>query len=113
MTTCPSIPVITPLEERAVLRFEFDHVFHQRCQARAHQLRATQPDDAIAKRLQDAMRELQAADELVHDDESIVRAARFLGLDLMGIPYHLASVPEQEGLKAAVRHIMGLVENPL
>ena len=51
--------------------------------------------------------------ELIHDDEAIVRGACFLGLDLMGIPYVLASVPEQEGLKAAVRHIMVLVGNPL
>lgn len=113
MTTCPSIPVITPLEERAIRRFEFGCVFNQRCQAKAHQLKATQPDDAIDKRLQDAMRELQTADELILDDEAIVRGACFLGLDLMGIPYVLASVPEQEGLKAAVRHIMVLVENPL
>ncbi|GAA4033068.1 hypothetical protein GCM10023063_15600 [Arthrobacter methylotrophus] len=113
MTTRPVITALTPLEERAILRFEFDQVFHQRCQAKAHQLTTTQPDDPIAKRLQDAMRELQTADEQIHDEEAIVRAANFLGLDLMGIPYVMASVPEKEGLKAAVRRILALVENPL
>lgn len=113
MTSSPAIPEITPLEDRAIRRFEFDRVFHERCQAKAHQLKVTQPDDDLSKRLQDAMRELQGADEAVHDDASIVRGARYLGNELMGIPYALASVPEQEALKTAVRNILGHVQSQL
>jgi hypothetical protein len=109
----PVIPEITPLEDRAIRRFEFDRVFHERCRAKAHQLKTTQPGDDLSKRLQDAMRELQGVDEAVHDDASIVRGARYLGNELMGIPYALASVPEQEALKTAVRNILGHVESQL
>jgi len=109
----PVIPEITPLEDRAIRRFEFDLVFHERCRAKAHQLKRTQPDDDLGKRLQDAMRELQEADEQIHSDASIVRGARYLGNELMGMPYALASVQEQEALKTAVRNILGHVESPL
>jgi len=113
MPAIPAIPEITPLEDRAIRRFEFDLVFHERCRAKAHDLKETQPDDSLGKRLQDAMRELQGADEAIYDDAAVVRGARYLGNELMGIPYSLASVPEQEGLKSAVRHILILVENEL
>jgi hypothetical protein len=113
MTSHPAVPEITPLENRAILRFEFDRVFHERCRAKAHQLKDTQPDDNLGKRLQDAMRELQAADEAIHDDASIVRGARYLGNELMGIPYAMASAAEQEALKAAVRLLLVHVETQL
>jgi hypothetical protein len=113
MTSSPAIPEITPLEDRAIRRFEFDRVFHERCRAKAHQLKATHPDADLDKRLQDAMRELQEADEAIHDDASIVRGARYLGNELMGIPYAVASVPEQEALKTAIRNILGHVESQL
>ena len=109
MTTNPEIPAITPLEERAILRFEHDREFHLRCYAKAKQLEVTQPDDDLGKRLQDAMRALQEADEVVHDDASIVRGARYLGGELLGLRYDLATVPQQEGLKAGVRRLLAAV----
>lgn len=116
MTTNPALPEITPLEDRAIRRFEFDRQFHLRCYARAKQLegirQVTDPLDYredLTRRLQDAMRELQAEDEAVHDDESIVRGARYLGNELMGMPYAMASVAEQEALKAAARRFLAAV----
>lgn len=116
MTANPALPEITPLEDRAVRRFEFDRQFHLRCYARAKQLEGIRQEadpvdytEDLTRRLQDAMRELQAEDEAVHDDESIVRGARYLGNELMGMPYAMASVPEQEGLKAAARRFLAAV----
>lgn len=110
MTTNPAIPEITPLEDRAIRRFE---LFHIRCYAKAKQLEQTQPDDDLGKRLQDAMRALQEADETFHDDASIVRGARYIGLNLIGTPYDLATAAEQEGLKAAARQVLAAVEGSL
>lgn len=113
-----NLPEATPLEERAVRRFEYDRQFHLRCYARAKQVegirQATEPlayPADLARRLQDAMRELQAEDEALHDDESIVRGARYIGNELLGILYETATVPEQEGLKAAARRVLAAVEN--
>ncbi len=113
-----SLPKATPLEEHTGRRFEYDRQFHLRCYARAKQLegirQATEPLDYptdLRRRLQDAMRELQAEDEAVHDDESIVRGARYIGNELLGILYETASIPEQEGLKAAARGVLAAVEN--
>jgi hypothetical protein len=117
MTTEPVIPEITPLEERAIRRFEHDRQFHVRCYARAKQLEGirqeTEPLDYagdLSRRLQDAMRELQTEDEAVHDDESIVRGARYIGNELLGILYQTAPIPQQEGLKAAARRVLAAVE---
>jgi hypothetical protein len=116
MTSSPALPEITPLEDRAIRRFEHDRQFHLRCYARAKQLEGIRQEtepldyrDDLARRLQDAMRELQAADEAVHDDESIVRGARYIGGELLGIVYATASVPEQEALKAAARRVLAAV----
>jgi hypothetical protein len=112
MTTNHDLPEITPLDDRAIRRFEHDRQFHVRCYARARRLeQTTQPDDDLSKRLQDAMRELQAEDEAVHDDESIVRGARYIGSELLGIHYATAPIPQQEGLKAATRRVLAAVEN--
>lgn len=105
-----NLPEITPLEDRAIRRFEYDRDFYTRCYAKANQLQETPPNDDLGKRLQDAMRELQTADETIHDDASIVRGARYIGGSLLGLPYDLASVPEQEGLKAAARQVLAAVE---
>ncbi|ACL42224.1 conserved hypothetical protein (plasmid) [Pseudarthrobacter chlorophenolicus A6] len=109
---------ITPLEERAVRRFEHDRQFHLRCYARAKQLEGIRQESEpldyagdLSRRLQDAMRELQAEDEAIHDDDSIVRGARYIGDELLGIFYATASVPEQEALKAATRRVLAAVEN--
>ncbi|HEX9227581.1 MAG TPA: hypothetical protein VF885_13135 [Arthrobacter sp.] len=107
------IPEITPLEDRAIRRFEHDRGFYERCYAKARELKEDRPDDALGKRLQDAMRALQEDDETVHDDASIVRAATYLGNDLMGIRYPIASVQEQEALKTAVRNILAMMDKPL
>jgi hypothetical protein len=116
MTSNPVLPEITPLEDRAIRRFEHDRQFHLRCYARAKQLEGIRQEnepldyrDDLTRRLHDAMRELQAADEKVHSDEAIVRGARYLGNELMGMPYAMASVPEQEGLKAGVRRLLAAV----
>jgi hypothetical protein len=117
MTSNPAIPAITPLEDRAIRRFEHDRQFHLRCYARAKQLEGIQqasepldyPSD-LARRLQQAMRELQAADEADHDDDAIVRGARYIGSELLGIHYTTASVPQQEALKAAARRVLAAVE---
>jgi hypothetical protein len=116
MTT--NLPEITPLEERAIRRFEHDRQFHLRCYSRAKQLEGirqeAEPLDYtgdLSRRLQDAMRELQAEDEAVHDDESIVRGARYIGSELLGIHYATAPIPQQEGLKAATRRVLAAVEN--
>ena len=109
MTPSPEIPEISPLEDRAIRRFEHDREFHLRCYAKAKQLEATQPDDDLGKRLQDAMRALQETAESLVSDEAIVRAARYLGANILGITYTLASIPEQEGLKAGVRRLLAAV----
>lgn len=109
MTANPEIPEISPLEDRAIRRFEHDREFHLRCYAKAKQLEATQPDDDLGKRLQDAMRALQETDESLVSDEAIVRGARYLGGNILGITYTLASIPEQEGLKAGVRRLLAAV----
>lgn len=117
MTTNPILPEITPLEDRAIRRFEHDRDFHLRCYVRAKQLEGLQAEETpadyssdLGNRLQHAMRELQVADELIHDDDSIVRGARYIGGSLLGLPYDLASVPEREGLKAAARRVLAAVE---
>lgn len=110
MTANPILPEITPLEDRAIRRFEHDRDFYLKCYVQAKKLEATQPDDYIDKRLRDAMRMLQEADEAIHDDASIVRGARYIGGSLLGLPYDLASAPEQEGLKAAARRVLAAVE---
>lgn len=107
----PLFPEITPLETRAIKRFEFDRDFFERCHAKAREMEAMNPGGELNTRLQNAMRDLQAADEEVHDDASIVRGARYLGGELMGLPYDLATVPEQEGLKAGVRRLLAAVGN--
>lgn len=109
MSANPEIPEITPLEDRAIRRFEHDREFHLRCYAKAKQLEATQPDDDLGKRLQDALRALQEADESLVSDEAVVRGARYLGWNILGITYSLATVPEQEGLKAGVRRLLAAV----
>lgn len=111
MTTNPVIPEITPLQERAIRRFEHDREFHIRCYTTAHALEATAHDAVtdLASRLRDAMTALQEADEKVHSDEAIVRGARYLGGELLGVPYDLATVPGQEGLKAGVRRLLAAV----
>lgn len=118
MTSNPTPPELTPLEARAIRRFEHDRQFHLRCYTRAKQLEGLRQESEsldyagdLSRRLQDAMRELQAEDELVHDDESIVRGARYIGHELLGIIYATASIPEQEGLKAAARRVLAAVEN--
>lgn len=115
--TDSTLPEITPLEDRAIRRFEHDREFYLRCYARAKQLegirQATEPLDYpadLSRRLQDAIRELQAEDEAVHDDASIVRGARYIGNELLGILYETAPVPQQEGLKAAARRVLAAVE---
>ncbi|MET4143862.1 hypothetical protein [Arthrobacter sp. UYCo732] len=116
MNTNPALPEITPLEERAVRRFEHDRDFHLRCYVRAKQLEGLLPEvpgdysSDLGIRLQHAMRELQTVDEAIHDDNAIVRGARYIGGSLLGLPYDLASVPEQEGLKAAARRVLAAVE---
>lgn len=110
MTSNPVAPEITPLEDRAIRRFEFDRDFYEQCYAKAKQLKESQPDDDLGKRLQDAMRTLQAADESLVSDEAIIRGAHYLGNELMGMPYALATVPQQEGLKAGVRRLLAAVK---
>jgi hypothetical protein len=56
------------------------------------------------------MTALQEADEAVHDDAAIVRGARYLGGELLGLNYDLADVPQQEGLKAGVRRLLAAVK---
>lgn len=111
MTTSPVIPEITPLQERAIRRFEYDRDFHLRVYAAAHALELTPTGKGtdLSDRLRDAMTSLQEADEKVHSDEAIVRGARYLGGELLGLPYALATVPEQEGLKAGVRRLLAAV----
>lgn len=106
------IPEITPLQERAIRRFEHDRDFHIRCYTTAHALEATVHDAAtdLAARLRDAMTALQEADEALVSDEAIVRGARCLGLNIVGLPYDLATEAEQEGLKAGVRQILAAVK---
>lgn len=117
MTPNPTLPELTPLEERAIRRFDHDRQFHLRCYAKAKQLEGIRQEtepldyaDDLTRRLQDAMRALQAEDEAHHDDESIVRGARYIGHELLGIIYATASIPEQEGLKAAARRVLAAVE---
>lgn len=109
MTTNPILPEISPLEDRAIRRFEYDLEFHVRCHTKAKQLETAHPNDELGRRLQDAMRELQAADEAIHDEASIVRGAKYLG-ELFGVVFPTASVARQEGLKAAVRRVLAAVE---
>lgn len=113
MTANPSLPEITPLQERAIRRFEHDRDFYIRCYSAAHALELTPHDAAtdLAVRLRTAMTALQEADEAVHDEESIVRGATYIGNELLGVFYATASVPEQEGLKAAARRVLVAVEN--
>ena len=109
-TTQPVIPAITPLEDRAIRRFEHDNEFHSRVHAEAQRRRELTTDLEINIALQDAMRELQSQDEAKHSDEAIVRGAFYLGNELLGIPYAIASIPEQEALKAGVRRLLAAVE---
>lgn len=114
-TPHPPIPEITPLQDRAIRRFEHDRDFHLRCYSAARALEPTALDAAsdLAARLRDAMTALQEADEEIHDDASVVRGARYLGNELMGIPYDRASDPEREALKAAVRRVLSAVGDSL
>jgi hypothetical protein len=104
------IPEITPLEKRAILRFQYDAEFHKQCYAAADELLKISPDAELNTRLQDAMRAIQGADESLVSDEAIVRGARYLGGELLGLPYALASEAEKEGLKAGVRRLLAAVK---
>jgi hypothetical protein len=96
---------LTPLEERAIRRFEHDRTFRERCQEVAGGLVRDQPGADPVERLQHAIRVLQGADEAMLDDERLTRGARYLGT-ITGVRYDDASVPFQESLKTAVRSLL-------
>jgi hypothetical protein len=108
--TANSLPEITPLEKRAILRFQYDLEFHNQCHAAAGELLKISPDCPLDARLRDSMRAIQGADESLVSDEAIVRGARYLGGELLGLPYALATEAEKEGLKAGVRRLLAAVE---
>ncbi|APX04228.1 hypothetical protein BWQ92_00315 [Arthrobacter sp. QXT-31] len=99
---------ITPLEERAVLRFQYDLDFHKRVQAAAEELLAEHPDDPLYIRLPDAMRSLQQQDEAVVSDDQITAGTRYLA-DILGLPYAVIQDKEREGLKAGVHGLLAAV----
>lgn len=106
----PLFPEITPLEDRAIRRFEHDKQFFDRVHVGAQRRRELNPELEMSTSLQDVMREFQAQDEEKHSDEAIVRGAFYLGNELLGSPYALAPIPQQEGLKAGVRRLLAAVE---
>ena len=110
MTTNHTLPTITPLEERAILRFQYDLDFHKQVYAAAEELLKISPDAPLGTRLQDSMRAIQGADESLISDEAIVRGARYLGGELLGLPYAFATEAEKEGLKAGVRRLLTAVK---
>jgi hypothetical protein len=105
MTTPQALPQITPLQERAIKRFEYDILFHSRVQAEATRRREIDPSLAIHTSLQDVMVEFQSQDEVEYPDEAIVRGATSMG-QLIGVDYPAASVKRQEALKIGVRHLL-------
>jgi hypothetical protein len=105
-----AIPEITPLEDRAIRRFEHDREFFDRVHVEADNRRQKTSGLEVHTALQDAMRDFQAADEEKYGDDAIIRGARYVGNELLGVPYALASIPEQEGLKAAVRRVIQAVD---
>lgn len=103
--TQSALPKITPLEERAIKRFEYDLRFHQRVQNEAARRREVDPDLPLHIALQDVMREFQSQDEVEYPDDAIVRGAASMG-ELMGINYATTSVTRQEALKLGVRRVL-------
>lgn len=103
--TQQALPEITPLEERAIKRFEYDLRFHQRVQNEAARRRELDPDLPLHTALQDVMREFQSQDEVEYPDDAIVRGAASMG-ELLGINYATTSVIRQEGLKIGVRRLL-------
>lgn len=105
MTTPQALPTITPLEERAIKRFEYDFLFHQRVQAEAARRRDADPTLAVHAALQDVMRDFQSQDEVEYPDDAIVRGATSMG-QIIGVDYATASPVRQEALKVGVRHLL-------
>jgi hypothetical protein len=110
MTTNHDIPEITPLEDRAIRRFQYDTEFRKQCYAAAEELLKISPDAELGTRLQDSMRAIQGADESLVNDDAIVRGAHYLGNELLGLPYAFATEAEKEGLKAGVRRLLAAVK---
>jgi hypothetical protein len=110
MTDNQALPTITPLERRAILRFQYDLEFHKQCYTAAEELLKISPDAELGTRLQNSMRAIQGADESLVSDEAIVRGAHYLGGELLGLPYALATEAEKEGLKAGVRRLLAAVK---
>ncbi len=108
MTTNPGLPEITPLQERAIRRFEHDRDFYNRVYAAAHALELTPAGEGkeLPDRLRDAMTALQEADEQVLSDAAITNGARYIGESLLGLNFDTATVAEQEGMKAGVRRVL-------
>lgn len=105
----PALAELTPLQDRAIRRFEYDRQFYLRVHVEAGKRRLLDENLAMDKSLQDVMLEFQTQDEEKYSDDAIVRGATYLGRDILGIFYNSASVPEQESLKAGVRRIIAAV----
>lgn len=107
MTENPLLPEITPLQDRAVRRFEHDSEFHNRVYAAAHALEMTPAGEGkeLPDLLRDAMTALQEADEQVLSDAQVTEGARYVRKSLLGLNFDTATVAEQEGMKAGVRRV--------